>query len=150
MTVYCILHALILQVRGFYGEKGIGKYIPENILICTIEKSNVLINNFLTNDNNNYNNNKNNNNNNNSKNKNIGILNVGCVVIDELHMMGDPHRGYLLEILIRYVFSSISSYLVFHISCFIFYTSYFIVKSDILRKNQNNMLHTALKKKMVQ
>ena len=67
-----------IKVRGFFGENGIPKFIREHILICTIEASKKSTSTSGT-----------------------TILSLGCIVIDELHMMGDGHRGYLLEILVR-------------------------------------------------
>ena len=31
------------------------------------------------------------------------LKNVGLIVIDELHMIGDPNRGYLIELLVSLV-----------------------------------------------
>ena len=59
--------------------------------MCTIEKVNALINSMLSSPIS-------------KKNQGFGIMQLGCVVVDELHMMGDCSRGYLLEILIRYYY----------------------------------------------
>jgi len=32
---------------------------------------------------------------------NFDCMNLGCVVLDELHVLGNPFNGYLLEIFIR-------------------------------------------------
>ena len=56
-----------------------------DIAICTIEKANSIVNRML---------------------EDGSLSDLGCVVVDELHLLGDPSRGYLLELLltkIRYM-----------------------------------------------
>jgi replicative superfamily II helicase len=69
-----------IRIKGYHGEsKSIGK-LKEHILICTIEKANSITNALIS----------------------RGLLNqLGCVVVDEMHVLGDFHRGFHLEILIR-------------------------------------------------
>ena len=52
----------------------------ELIIICTIEKANVIVNSLIG--------------------RGLGHT-IGCVVIDEMHTLGDSFNGYLLEILVR-------------------------------------------------
>ena len=47
--------------------------------MCTIEKANVLINRMLEEE---------------------SLHQLCCVVVDELHMVGDDDRGYLLELML--------------------------------------------------
>jgi DNA polymerase theta len=49
------------------------------VIVATIEKANGLVNKMLEDD-------------------TLGQL--GCVVVDELHMVGDDDRGYLLELML--------------------------------------------------
>eukprot|EP01041_Mallomonas_annulata_P000427 gene427-765_t len=69
-----------IRVKGYYGHTSVFKTIfKENIIICTIEKVNHLVNNLITHGH---------------------ASKLGCIAIDEMHVLGDPQRGYLLEILI--------------------------------------------------
>ncbi|MQL93723.1 hypothetical protein Taro_026365, partial [Colocasia esculenta] len=75
-----LLEPLGKHVRSFYGNQG-GGTLPKDtsVAVCTIEKANFLINRLLE----------------------EGRLSEICiVVIDELHMVGDQHRGYLLELML--------------------------------------------------
>lgn len=61
-------------------------FVSVDIAVCTIEKANSLLNRLLE--------------------ENKVLSSLGIVVIDEMHMIGDPHRGYLLELCltkIRYI-----------------------------------------------
>ncbi|XP_047970916.1 helicase and polymerase-containing protein TEBICHI [Salvia hispanica] len=68
------------HVRSFYGNQG-GGSLPKDtsVAVCTIEKANSLINRLL---------------------EEGRLSELGTIVIDELHMVGDQSRGYLLELLL--------------------------------------------------
>ncbi|XP_042440198.1 helicase and polymerase-containing protein TEBICHI-like [Zingiber officinale] len=68
------------HVRSFYGNQG-GGALPKDtsVAVCTIEKANSLINRLL---------------------EESRLSELGIIVIDELHMVADQHRGYLLELLL--------------------------------------------------
>lgn len=73
-----------IKAKGFHGELGAGGVlkIAEDIIICTIEKANGILNSF------------------------IGrgrVDRIGCIVIDEMHTMGQSFNGFLLEMLISKV-----------------------------------------------
>ncbi|MEQ2228411.1 hypothetical protein ILYODFUR_008503 [Ilyodon furcidens] len=75
-----------VRVEGYMGStSAAGGFTTLDVAVCTIEKANSLINRLI-------------------EENNMGLL--GMVVVDELHMVGDPGRGYLLELLltkIRYI-----------------------------------------------
>ncbi|XP_069491929.1 DNA polymerase theta [Ambystoma mexicanum] len=75
-----------VRVEGYMGGTSpAGGFSSVDIAVCTIEKANGLINRLI-------------------EEKKLHVL--GMLVVDELHMVGDPHRGYLLELLltkVRYI-----------------------------------------------
>ncbi|XP_040001213.1 DNA polymerase theta isoform X2 [Xiphias gladius] len=75
-----------VHVEGYMGStSAAGGFTALDVAVCTIEKANSLINRLIEED-------------------SMGLL--GMVVVDELHMVGDSGRGYLLELLltkIRYI-----------------------------------------------
>ncbi|CAK9312933.1 unnamed protein product [Citrullus colocynthis] len=75
-----LLEPLDKHVRSYYGNQG-GGTLPKDtsVAVCTIEKANSLINRLL---------------------EEGRLSEIGIIVIDELHMVGDQTRGYLLELLL--------------------------------------------------
>ncbi|XP_069676367.1 DNA polymerase theta-like [Periplaneta americana] len=69
-----------VRVAGLMGSHSLpGGFKSVDIAICTIEKANSLVNRLL---------------------EEGSLYKVGAVVVDELHLLGDPFRGYLLELLL--------------------------------------------------
>ncbi|XP_009293682.1 DNA polymerase theta [Danio rerio] len=75
-----------IRVEGYMGStSAAGGFSALDVAVCTIEKANGLVNRLIEED-------------------KLDLL--GTVVVDELHMVGDSGRGYLLELLltkIRYI-----------------------------------------------
>ncbi|KAJ8405900.1 hypothetical protein AAFF_G00313370 [Aldrovandia affinis] len=82
-----------VRVEGYMGStSAAGGFAALDVAVCTIEKANGLINRLI-------------------EENRMDLL--GIVVVDELHMVGDSGRGYLLELLltkIRYVMQRTASH----------------------------------------
>ncbi|KAJ5678441.1 Helicase C-terminal [Penicillium maclennaniae] len=69
-----------IRVTGFFGgSRSTATWADTDVAICTIEKANSLINSAI---------------------EDCSIGDLGVVVLDELHMLDDEHRGYLLELMV--------------------------------------------------
>ncbi|MCJ1438761.1 hypothetical protein MMC27_008151 [Xylographa pallens] len=71
-------HQLIRVVGFFGGSKARESWTDVDIAVCTIEKANALVNTAI---------------------EDCSINDLGIVVMDELHMIDDDHRGYLMELM---------------------------------------------------
>uniref|UniRef100_A0AAG5DAB0 DNA polymerase theta n=1 Tax=Anopheles atroparvus TaxID=41427 RepID=A0AAG5DAB0_ANOAO len=69
-----------MRVEGFYGGyHPPGGFESVDLAVCTIEKANSIVNRLLEQSN---------------------IASLGLVVVDEAHLISDPSRGYILELLL--------------------------------------------------
>ena len=70
-----------IRVKGFYGDQGVGGCHKTDVIVCTIEKANLVVNGLIR--------------------RGYAHL-IGAVIVDEMHVLGERDRGFHLEILIRY------------------------------------------------
>ncbi|RAL00518.1 DEAD/DEAH box helicase [Aspergillus ibericus CBS 121593] len=69
-----------IRVTGYFGgSRTAASWADTDIAVCTIEKANSLMNSAI---------------------EECSIGDLGVVVLDELHMLDDEHRGYLLELMV--------------------------------------------------
>lgn len=69
-----------VRVDGYMGgHSAAGGFRSLDLAVCTIEKANSLVNRLM---------------------EENELASLGAVIVDELHLIGDPHRGYLLELLL--------------------------------------------------
>uniref|UniRef100_A0A182WJ43 DNA polymerase theta n=1 Tax=Anopheles minimus TaxID=112268 RepID=A0A182WJ43_9DIPT len=72
-----------LRVEGFYGGyHPPGGFESVDLAVCTIEKANSIVNRLL---------------------EQNALASLGLVVVDEVHLISDPSRGYILELLLTKV-----------------------------------------------
>lgn len=86
-----------IRVKGYYGgvlqKDRMKRMYGEQIILCTVERANIIFNNVLMELKSSGSDKK--------KNATFVPIGIGCVVLDELHVLGNTFNGYLLEILIR-------------------------------------------------
>lgn len=72
-----------IKVDGYMGNLAPTKgFASLDVAVCTIEKANSLVNRLM---------------------EDGQLHTVGSIVVDEMHLIGDPSRGYLLELLLTKV-----------------------------------------------
>ena len=71
-----------LRVKAFYGDVSVLASKQCNLMICTIEKANGLLNSIIMNG---------------------QADRLGCIILDEMHVLGEKFNGYLLEMLVSKV-----------------------------------------------
>ena len=72
-------HNSSVRVVGFFGgSKARASWSDVDVAVCTIEKANAIVNTAI---------------------EECAINDLGVVVLDELHMINDDHRGYLMELM---------------------------------------------------
>ena len=72
-----------IKVDGYMGSQVPSKgFDSVDIAVCTIEKANGLVNRLM---------------------ESGQLHNVGVIIVDEMHLIGDTSRGYLLELLLTKV-----------------------------------------------
>ncbi|CAF9908910.1 MAG: hypothetical protein ALECFALPRED_005166 [Alectoria fallacina] len=82
-------HNSSVRVVGFFGgSKARASWSDVDVAVCTIEKANALVNTAI---------------------EECTINNLRVVVLDELHMINDDHRGYLMELMASKLLSLESS-----------------------------------------
>lgn len=79
-AVQDLLRSSGIRVEGFFGgHTAPGGFENTDIAICTIEKANAIVNRLLEQNN---------------------IQSIGMIVVDEVHLISDSNRGYILELLL--------------------------------------------------
>ncbi|XP_069744568.1 DNA polymerase theta isoform X2 [Narcine bancroftii] len=75
-----LFQEVMVRVEGYMGSTSPGGgFSSLDVAVCTIEKANGLVNRIIEEE---------------------KVHQLGIIVVDELHMLGDSHRGYLLELLL--------------------------------------------------
>lgn len=75
-----LLRSSGLRAEGFFGGyTAPGGFDTVDIAVCTIEKANAIVNRLL---------------------EQKKLDTIGAVVVDEVHLISDPNRGYILELLL--------------------------------------------------
>ena len=83
LRLQSLLRDTWIKVDGHIGNPPFGE--PNDIVVATIENANSLVNRMM---------------------KEKVLLNLTCVVVDELHELGDSSRGFLLELLLSKILFS--------------------------------------------